>query len=351
MGETMVQAGNQAGHVESKVHTRLKRLGTRSGTGSLARAICGVSLLALLGAGGVSHAQNYPTKPVTIYYPYQVGGGGDGVLRAINGYLEKKWGQPIVIEARPGGNEVVSMSALLNANPDGHQIGVTSQNFSLNPAVQKLPYDSAKEFTIVAPFSQFSSILGVQPDLPIRTVAEFVAYAKANPGKINFGFLGNHHKVTLTQFQDIGKFTVTEIPYKGSPDVNAAFLGGSIQAFFFTGTQGDAYAKDGKLRYVATTPSARTAAWPNLPTLSETFPGLQMAYWLGIVTKSSTPKAVQDKWSAGIKEAQAQPEVQQAYKNLGFAPWWIAQDEMAAYVKREVESLGRGAKMAGLTPQ
>ena len=96
---------------------------------------------------------------------------------------------------------------------------------------------------------------------------------------------------------------------------------------------------------------ARTAAWPNLPTLSETFPGLQMAYWLGIVTKSSTPKAVQDKWSAGIKEAQAQPEVQQAYKNLGFAPWWIAQDEMAAYVKREVESLGRGARLAGLTPQ
>lgn len=297
------------------------------------------------------HAQTYPNRPVTIYYPYQTGGTGDGVLRGVTSYLEKKWGQAIVVEAKPGGNEVVSMSALLNANPDGHQIGVTSQNFSLNPAVQKLPYDSNKEFTIVAPFSQFSSILGVQPDLPIKTVADFVAYAKANPGKINFGYLGNHHKVTITQFQDIGKFNVTEIPYKGSADINTAFLGGHIQAYFFTGIQGDAYVKDGKLRYIATTPLARTAAWPNLPTMAETYPGFQMVYWLGIVTKSNTPKAVQDKWSAGVKEALAQPEVQQIYKNLGMGQWWVGQDEMAEFVKKEMDTMARGARMAGLSPQ
>ena len=315
------------------------------------KAVIGFVAAGLLGAATLAHAQTYPTRPVSIYYPYQMGGSGDGVLRAIANYLEKKWGQPIVIEAKPGGNEVVSMSALLNANPDGHVVGVTSQNFSLNPAVQKLSYDSAKEFTIITPYSSFSSILGVQPNLPIKNVAEFVAYAKANPGKLNFGYLGNHHKVTIAQFADSGKFSVTEIPFKGSADITTSFLGGQIDAYWFVGTQFDSYQKDGKVRYIAVTTPNRHPAWPNLPTLSETYPGFQLVYWLGMVTKSATPKAVQEKWNAGIKEAQAQPEVQKVYQNVGFQPYWMSQDDTAAYIKKELESLARGAKLAGLTPQ
>src|SRR5262249_45019416 len=139
----------------------------------------------LLGLATSVQAQSYPTKPVTLSSPYQYVAAGEVVFRSLLGLMEKQWGQRIIVEFRLGGNELPKMTAVMNGPSDGYLIGITSQNFSLNWAVQKMPFEQ-KEFVPITPFQSFTSPVVVSAKVPVKTMAEFIAYAKANPGKVNF---------------------------------------------------------------------------------------------------------------------------------------------------------------------
>ena len=284
-------------------------------------------------------AQAFPTRPVAMVVPFPPAGITDGIARIVAPRLAEKWKQPVLVDNRAGGGTIIGTQSVLKAPVDGHTLLLTSFGYTTNQIlVKNLPYDSRAltplNLTAVAP-----NVLYVHSSVPVTTVGEFVAYAKANPGKVNIASSGNATSPHLAAelFASATGIDFVHVPYKGTAPAMADVLGGQVTGIFDT-MQSMQYAKAGRLKALAVATRKRLPSAPDLPTFAEAgVPAMEMASWFGYFVASETPAAVRRKLFDDIQEVLAMPDTQAKIAALGTEPTLISQAEFQRFLDSELE--------------
>ena len=315
----------------------------------LAASVAAISLAFAAGA----HAQAYPDRPIKMIIPLPPGGGTDTLGRYVAERLSAKLGQPVVPENKPGAGAVIGTDAVAKAKPDGYTLLWTSSDgVSMAPVLKKsLPYKIPDDFTYVARVSDFAYIVTVNPKLPIKTMQELVAYAKAHPGELKYGTSGigsGPHMATELIASATGT-QMLHVPYQGIAPAIQAALGGHLDVILAAPTvksQTDA----GALRPLATTGKMRNPDFPNLPTLAEAgIPNLVVTIWWGIMAPAGTPEPVLAKLRAAVAEVVKDPATLEGMRKLGYDPNYLPYDQFRAFVLDDMQQWGRAAKAANIT--
>ncbi len=291
-------------------------------------------------------AQVFPSKPIRLIVPFAAGGGNDNIARLVGKRLTDSVGQPLVIDNRPGAGGVVGAELAAKAAPDGYTLflgGVGSH--ALNPnLIEKLPYDPIRDFAPVILLARAPLILVVHPSVPARTFAEFVAYARNNPGKLNFASNGNGSSAQLAavMFGSMAGAEMVHVPYKGLAPALTDLLSGQVQLMFSSVVAILPHIKAGKLRALAVTGEKRMASLPEVPTVADSgFPGYEASSWYGIFAPAGTRREIVAKLNAEFLKALEQPEVRNSLLADGAEPVGDTPEQFAAYVRSEKERLGK----------
>ena len=311
-----------------------------------------VAYLLLAFLSFAASAQPFPSKPVRIVIGFTPGGGIDTVARLIGPRMSESLGQPVVIENKPGGAGAIGADAVAKSPADGHTIFFgTMGNLAVNPLfLPNLPFDADKDFAPVTQVVSTTFMLFVNPSVPAGNVAEFIAYAKANPGKLNFCSAGNGGLPHLAAeaFASTAGFKATHVPYKGSAPCIADLIGGQIQFAFEAATIGLAHVKSGKLRTLGTTTAKRVL--PNVPTVSESVPGFEVDNWYGMVVPAGTPRAAIQRIREEVVRAMNAPGIREKLLDLGQVPVGSSPEEFGAFVKSEGAKWIKVIREAKITP-
>jgi tripartite-type tricarboxylate transporter receptor subunit TctC len=291
-------------------------------------------------------AQVYPNKPIHLIVPFAAGGGNDNVARLVGKRLADSLGQPVLIDNRPGAGGVVGAELAAKAAPDGYTLflgGVGSH--AINPSLHdKLPYDPIRDFAPVALLAQAPLVLVVHPSVPAGSFPEFVAYARANPGRLNFASNGNgsSSQLAAVMFDSMADVDMVHVPYKGLSPALADLLSGQVQLMFSSVVAILPHIKAGKLRGLAVTGAKRLASMPELPTIAESgFPGYEASSWYGILAPAGTPREIVAKLNAELSKALEQPEVRSSLLAEGAEPAGGSPERFAAHIRSEKERLGK----------
>ena len=315
-------------------------------------AILGSALLALSAA---VHAQAYPSKPVKIVVPFAVGGIADTFGRVIAQKLSEAWGQPFVVENKTGAGGNIGADLVAKSPPDGYTLVVGNiGSHAVNPfLVKNMPYDPIRDFVPVAHVLDAEGLLAVHPSLPVKTVPELIAHAKANAGKLSYasGGIGTTSHLAGELFKSMAKVDMVHVPYKGNSPAITDVMGGQAQMIFATMPTVIQQVKAGRLRGVATLGTARAAATPDLPTIGETVQGFDVANWIGMFAPAGTPAEIVNRLNAEIQKIMQTPEVQKRLETEGakFIPTTPA--SFAAFQKAEADKWGKAIREAGLKPE
>ena len=306
-----------------------------------------VSLLASAGIAAVitaapitAQAQSFPTQPVKLVVPFPPGGTTDILARLLAAELSQRWSQPVVVENRAGASGTIFSEQLSHMPPDGYTLMLTATHHVINPGLYKhLRYDTRTDFTPIAEIASVPNVLVVNPAFPSRTVAEFIAYAKANPGKVNFGSSGtggaNHLSGEL--FKSMAGVEMVHIPYKGAAPALNDLLGGQIPVMFDSVPGVLQHIKAGKLRALGVTSPARSPALPDVPTIDEAgLKGFAATAWFGLYAPGRMPPALAGKISADVVKALQSEGVRQAFEKQGAQPGTMTQAQFAAFVDAEL---------------
>jgi tripartite-type tricarboxylate transporter receptor subunit TctC len=300
-------------------------------------------------------AQGYPSKPVHAIISFTPGSSTDIIGRVVMQKVSEYWGQPVVVENRAGAGGSVGSAVVARASPDGYTLLINSSAHSINPAIfAKLPYETTKDFIDIVPLAVQPNVLVVAPGSPHRSVADLVAFGKSRPGAINFGHagLGSGTHLSTEKFISSAAIEVTQIPFKGTPEVVAALMGGSVDCYWVPISAGIANIRSGKLRPLAVSTARRSSQLPDVPTTGEAgVPNADSPLWFGIWAPAGTPADVIAKISADVRKAMGDPGVRAKLAALGNDPMDMAPDEFARFVRSEIEGYGRVVKAAGLKPQ
>ena len=309
--------------------------------------------LAAVGASPAVHAQAvYPSKPVRLVVPFPAGGTTDILARAAAQKLSEAWGQQVIVDNRPGaagniGSELVAKSA-----PDGYTllmgtVGTHAINSSL---YAKMPYDHVKDFAPVILVAGVPNVLVVTPDLPVKTVAELIAYGKANPGKLNFASSGSGTSIHLSGelFKVLTGVQMTHVPYKGSAPALTDLMGGHVQLMFDNLPSSLALIKGGKLRAIAVTSLNRAPALPDVPTVAESgVPGFEASSWFGILAPAGTPHDVVTKINGDVTKWLASPEAKEKLLAQGANAAGGTPEDFAKHIQAETAKWARVVKESG----
>jgi tripartite-type tricarboxylate transporter receptor subunit TctC len=302
-------------------------------------------------AAGSLRAQDYPTRPIKVIVPFNPGGPTDVIARAMNDLLAPRLGQNLVIENRPGGATLVGMQALSLAAPDGYTLGfIANSTLTLPATMEKLPVDVVRDFTPVTKVVQGAQLLLVSAKLPATTVPELVAYAKANPGTLNFGFSGTQELVH-SLFNQVGGIRTIGVPYKGQDDVTRAFQAGDIQILFENIAVAKRLEAEGKARIIATAGTTRSKLTPELPTITETLPRVAWPFWYYVLGPAKLPESVVSKLYAAIVEVAKEPEFAKRVAPFGTEPLTTPPRELSSAIVDEVALWVKTANAAGLKKQ
>ena len=309
-----------------------------------------------LAAAQSAAAQSYPAKPVHLIVPFPPGGGNDIVARAMAQQLGPDLGQPVVVDNRPGAGGSVGAELAARAPADGYTLflaGVGSH--AVNPNFHRnLPYDPVKDFAPVSLIASAPSVLVVNPGVPARTLAEFTAYARANPGKLNYASNGNGSAAQLAAvlYETMADVRMVHVPYKGIAPAMTDLLGGEVHLMFGTVVALVPHIQSGKLRAIAVTSRKRSALLPEVPTIAESgLPEYESGSWYGILAPAGTPRAVIDKLHGGIVKALKQPEVAKRLAAEGAEVIGSTPDEFGAHIKAEVARVAAIVRAAGIRPE
>ena len=288
---------------------------------------------------GIVAAQTYPNRSVNIVIGFPPGGAIDTIARVMAPKMSADLGQPVVIENKAGAGGVIGMQSVARAEPDGHTVFMgTMGNFSITPALVKdLPYNVAKDFAPVTQVASSGFMLYVNAALPIKTVTELIAYAKANPGKTNFSSSGNGGlpHMAAEMFASTAGIKMTHIPYKGSaPSVND-LIAGQVQLTFEAVAIGLPHVKSGKLRAVATTGLQRLDVLPDVPTVAETIAGFNVTNWFGMAVPAKTSSERIARLNQSVVKALQDPDVKKTLASLGVNPVGDSPTEFGAYIQSE----------------
>ncbi len=314
------------------------------------------ALAAALAAGAApSIAQDFPTKPVRVIVSFTPGSATDIVGRIVTAKLGEYWGQPVVVENRSGAGGAIGSAAVSKSAPDGYTLLINSSAHSVNPAIfANLPYDTVKDFTDIAALAIQPNVLVVAADSPYKTLADLLAYAKANPGKLNFGHAGvgsGTHLNTEKLLSQAG-VTATVVPFKGTPEVVAAILSGSVDCYWVPISAGLSMIRGGKLRPLAMSTARRNPQLPDLPTTAEAgVKGAETALWFGLWGPPGMPRDLVAKISGDVRKAVADPGVREKLLNLGNDTLDMSPVEFSAFIREEIDVNKRILAAAGVKPQ
>ena len=306
-------------------------------------------------AGAAAAQGAYPNKPGRIIIGFGPGSGTDTIARLMAEELRQALGQPFVVDNRPGASAQIAASAVAKSPADGYTLLLTSNTtHSVNPHLfKKLPYDPIADFTPIGGIAYFPFILAVNADLPVRTPQEFVAYAHANKGKLNYAYGTSAVQIPAEALNRLAKLEATGVPYKSSPPALNDVVGGQAQFIVVDLASARPHLQSGRLRALAVTTSKRTGLAPELPTIEETL-GLRdfdLAAWTGLFAPAGLPKEVQDKLSATLLQIMAKPELRERILAMGAEPTPSDIPTFTALVKRQLELWGRKVADAGIQPE
>ena len=316
------------------------------------RMLVSVAIAATTLIPTVARAQGYPSKPIRLVVPFPAGGSLDVVARAIGQKLTEAWGQPIVIDNRPGAGGNIGADLVAKSAPDGYTIleGALSTHAVNVSLYAKMPYDPIKDFAPITLVAVTPNVLVLNASYPVNNVSELLAYARANPGKLSFGSGSNGSAGHLAGelFKTEAGIDMVHIPYKGGAPALQALLAGDTQLMFDNLANSAAQIKAGKLKALAVTTAKRSSLTPELPTLSETgLPGFDIYTWWGFMAPAGTPKEIVSKWNAEVTRILASAEMKAFFAQQGAEPAADTPEQFAALIKSEIAKYAKIVKQSG----
>jgi tripartite-type tricarboxylate transporter receptor subunit TctC len=301
----------------------------------------------------IASAQSYPTRPVRIIVPLPAGGAADIVARIIGRWLERL-GQPVIVENKPGAGTNVGVQAVLNAPPDGYTLLLAGTASAINAALyEQLPFNFLRDIAPVAGLVRFPLVMEINRSIAAATVAEFIAYAKANPGKINFASagIGTAPHLAGELFQVMTGVNMVHVPYRGEPPAISDLLGGRVQVMFGNVTASIEYIRSGLLRALAVTTVARSSALPDVPTVGETVSGYEASGWFGVGVPKATPGEVVEKLNTEINAGLADPAITSRIADLGSTVLPLSPGDFGKLVAEETKYWGKVVRAANIKPE
>jgi tripartite-type tricarboxylate transporter receptor subunit TctC len=325
---------------------------------SLARRLSATVVAASLATAWplAAAAQAYPTHAIRMIVPYPAGGSVDVLGRAIADKLAASLGQPVVADNRVGATGAIAHQLVATSPPDGYTIGMSGTSpLVLAPyQIKNLPYDPTKDFAYLACPGTTPFVLDVNPSLPVKNVQELVAYAKANPGKLNFGSagMGNSAHLSAELFKRATGIDMVHVPYKGNAIAMQDLIAGNIQVLFDPVQTSIPQIRSGKVRALAVTSKTRFADLPDLPTVAESgYPGYEFVVWYALIAPAGTPAPIVGRLNADINKAVSDPEMKRKFAALGADLTESKPDECAAFVKSELALWGKLMAEVGIKPE
>jgi len=301
-----------------------------------------------------AHAQEYPARPVKIIVPFAVGGPADIYARYLGARLGESLGQSFVIENRPGAGAVVGTDAAAKSTPDGYTLLLMSNAHTVNETlIPNKPYSLTRDFVAVAPINYSDLMIVVNPAVQANTLQEFVALAKAQPGKLNYASSGpgTPYHMAGELFKSMAGLDIVHVPYKESSAARTGVLGGQVEMMFDAVTTMNEQAKAGKVRALATSGKTRSAVTPNVPTVAEAgVPGYEAVIWLGVLAPKGTPPAIVSRLNAEITKIVSRPEVRAEWAKQGATGMAMPPDEFARYVGDDIAKWEKVIKVSGAKP-
>jgi tripartite-type tricarboxylate transporter receptor subunit TctC len=288
---------------------------------------------------GNTFAQTWPSKPLRYIVPYPPGGFNDTLARTLAAELPKTLGQPVVVENRPGGNTIIGTEAAVKSAPDGYTLFGAALPFAVIQSLYKTSFDVTKDFAPIVLAGVTPNLLVANPSVPFNDVKGLIAYAKANPGKLNYASTGNgsSNHLSFELFKAMTGTVVTHIPYKGSAPAVTDLIGGQVQVMFDNTPNVLPHVRAGKLKALAVSSKARTSLAPEIPTVDESgVPGYDVGVWFGVLTVAGTPREIVQRLNTDMVKILASPEIRQRFGNAGVEVVAGTPEQFSTHLKREV---------------
>ena len=312
-----------------------------------------VLAFAVLAVGPVA-AQSYPNRPIRLIVPFTPGGTNELLARLISLKFQEKWGQPVVYENRPGAGGNIGADAVAKSAADGYTLLFGTNTLTMNPfLVRQVPFDVQKDFAPVAMFATTPFIVVVNNDLPVRNIAELIAHAKANPGKLSFGSPGNGtpHHLGTEMFKTMAGVDMVHVPYKGSTNALTDVMTGNLQLMWVTINVGMPLVKGAKLRAIALGEPKRSPTYPELPTVAETLPGYEVTAWYAMFAPAGTPPEIVSQLAAELVRIFRLPEISERLVPTGVEITLQDSAQLRATVASDLARWRKVAADAGLKPE
>lgn len=312
----------------------------------------GLSVPVMTGISGQALAQNYPAKPLRVIVGFTPGGGVDINARLLAPRLSEALGQQVIVENKPGAGTNIATEFVARSAPDGYTILFASPGLAINMSLyKKVNFDAVRDFAPVSVFSVSPNIMAVSASVPARNLAEFLALARAQPGKLNFSSAGSGTTQHLAGelLNTLAKIRVAHVPYKGSAPSLTALISGEVQMSFANIPSISQHVKSGKVRALAMTGSRRSDQLPDVPTLKESGVNMEVEVWYGVLVPAATPRPIVQRLNAEIVKIAQSPDIGKRLVELGAEPRGSSPEEFAALIRREVTTWAAVVKASGAT--
>jgi tripartite-type tricarboxylate transporter receptor subunit TctC len=307
-----------------------------------------------LGSAGAFAQADYPSRPVKIIVPFAAGGPADNYARFIAQRLQAELKQPFVVDDKPGAGSIIGTDAVAKSPADGYTLLMMSNTHTVNETlVPNKPFKLMDDFVGIAPVNYSDLMLVVHPSVPVKNLAELIALAKSQPGKLNYASsgTGTPYHMAGELFKHMAGVNITHIPYKGSSGARTDVVGGQVQMMFDAVTTMGPMAKEGKVRGLATTGLTRNAITPDLPTVAESgVPKYEATIWLGLMAPKNTPPEIVARLNAAVRKIVGQPDVKAAWGQQGAVPMSMSVAEFQQYLKDDIAKWATIVKVSGAKP-
>jgi tripartite-type tricarboxylate transporter receptor subunit TctC len=302
----------------------------------------------------IARAQSYPAKPVRVVVGFAPGGGNDIAARLISHWLSQRLGQQFIVENRPGAGSNIATEAVVRAPPDGYTLLLVAVSNAANATLyDKLSFNFIRDIAPVAGVLRVPNLVEVHPSFPVQTLPEFIAYAKANPGKVNMGSGGSGGPVHMTGelFNMMAGLKMQHVPYRGEAPALNDLIGGQVQVVFGSVPASIEYVRAGKLRALAVTTSTRSQLLPDVPTVAESVPGYESSTWYGIGAPKDTPAEIIDRLNVEINAALGDPTLKTRVAGLGGTVIGGSPTDFSELIASDTEKWGKVVRFAGIKPE
>ncbi len=317
----------------------------------LAAGAIALSGMAAAQTASTGSGQAYPSKPIKIVVPFTAGSATDIMARTIGERLTASWGQPVIVENKPGAGGSIGAAQVAKSDADGYTLLVVSTGHAVNPAMySNLQYDTVADFAGVIPLANLPSVLVVSANSPFRNVRDVIAAASAKPGQLNFASagVGSATHVNTAKFLVASKTSATHIPFKGTPETIAETISGRVDFMFTPVLASIPSIRDGRMRPLGVSTARRISVLADVPTIAESgIPGFEFNFWIGLLAPAKTPRDIVNKLNAEVTKIMQQPEVRDRLAKLGAEAMPMSPEQFDAYIKDEVATLGAVMRAAG----